>query len=103
MPSKYDENIKAKAVRLVREHADDYDSEWAAMREISSRLGMSAETLRKWVRQAEVDAGDTPGVTSAAAREIRELRRKTKELEQTIEILKAATTFFARECDPLHR
>jgi len=103
MPSKYDENTKAKAVRLVREHADDYDSEWAAMREISSRLGMSAETLRKWVRQAEVDAGETPGVTSAAAREIRELRRKTKELEQTIEILKAATTFFARECDPLHR
>lgn len=41
MPSKYDENIKAKAVRLVREHAEDYDSEWAAMREISSRLGMS--------------------------------------------------------------
>ena len=103
MPSKYDENIKAKAVRLVREHAEDYDSEWAAMREISSRLGMSAETLRKWVRLAEVDAGETPGVTSAAAREIRELRRKTKELEQTIEILKAATTFFARECDPLHR
>jgi transposase len=103
MPSKYDENTKAKAVRLVREHADDYDSEWAAMREISSRLGMSAETLRKWVRQAEVDAGETPGVTSAAVREIRELRRKNKELEQTIEILKAATTFFARECDPLHR
>ena len=103
MPSKYDENTKAKAVRLVREHADDYDSEWAAMREISSRLGMSAETLRKWVRQAEVDAGETPGVTSAAAREVRELRRKNKELEQTIEILKAATTFFARECDPLHR
>ena len=87
MPSKYDENTKAKAVRLVREHADDYDSEWAAMREISSWLGMSAETLRKWVRQVEVDAGETPGVTSAAAREIRELRRKNKELEQTVLIL----------------
>jgi transposase len=87
MPSKYDENIKAKAVRLVREHADDYDSEWAAMREISSRLGMSAETLRKWVRQAEVDVGESSGVTSEAAREIRELRRKNKELEQTNVIL----------------
>jgi transposase len=64
---------------------------------------MSAETLRKWVRQAEVDAGGTPGVTRTAAREIRELRRKSKKLEQTIEILKAATTFFARERDPLHR
>ena len=59
MPSKrFDENTKVKAVRLVREHADDYDSEWAAMCAISSRLGMTAETLRKWVRQAEVDAGE---------------------------------------------
>ena len=103
MPSKYDENTKAKAVRLVREHADDYDSEWAAMCAISARLGMTAETLRKWVRQAEVDAGEAAGVPAATARELRELRRKNRELEQTIEILKAATTFFARECDPLHR
>jgi transposase len=103
MPSKYDENTKAKAVRLVREHAGDYETEWAAMRAISSRLGMSAETLRKWVRQAEVDAGEVRGVTTDDGREIRELRRKCRELEQTIEILKAATRFFARECDPLHR
>jgi len=103
MPSKYDENTKAKAVRLVREHRDDYETEWAAMRAISARLGMSAETLRKWVRQAEVDDGKVAGVPTETARELRELRRKAKELEQTIEILKAATTFFARECDPLHR
>jgi transposase len=103
MPSKYDENTKAKAVRLVREHADDYNSEWAAMRAVSARLGMTAETLRTWVRQAEVDAGEVTGVTSKEACEIRELRRKNRELEATIEILKAATSFFARECDPLHR
>jgi transposase len=103
MPSKYDENTKAKAVRLVREHAGDYDSEWAAIKAVSGRLGMTAETLRQWVRQAEVDAGETAGVTSEEAREIRELRRKNRELEQTIEILKAATSFFARECDPLRR
>ena len=103
MPSKYDENTKARAVRLVREHRDDYDTEWAAIRAISARLGMSAETLRKWVRQAEVDAGEAAGVSSQERRELRELRRRCRELESTIEILKAATRFFARECDPLHR
>ena len=103
MPSKFDENTKARAVRLVREHRDDYESEWAAMKAISGRLGMNPETLRKWVRQTEVDAGEAPGVPTETARELRELRRKNRELEQTIEILKAATTFFARECDPLHR
>ena len=87
---RYDENTKARAVRLVREHRDDYDSEWAAMRAISGRLGMNPETLRKWVRQAEVDAGEAPGVTTDAAREIRELRRKCSELGSTIDILKAA-------------
>jgi transposase len=103
MPSKYDENTKARAVRLVREHRDDYDSEWAAMKAVSGRLGMNAETLRKWVRQAEIDAGEAAGLSTQEKRELRELRRKNRELEQTIEILKAATTFFARECDPLQR
>ena len=103
MSIRYDENTKARAVRLVREHRDDYDTEWAAMKAISARLGMNPETLRKWVRQAEVDAGETAGVSSEERRELRELRRKNRELEQTIEILKAATRFFARECDPLHR
>ena len=103
MPVKYDQDTKAKAVRLVREHAGDYESEWAAISAVAGRMGMSSETLRKWIRQAEVDQGQAPGVTSEAAREIRELKRKNMELERTIEILKAATSFFAREHDPLHR
>ncbi len=103
MPSRYDAETKAKAVRLVREHGGDYESEWAALTAISTRLGMSAETLRKWVRQAAVDAGQAPGVSTESSREIRELKRKNRELEQTIEVLKAATTFFVRECDPLCR
>jgi transposase len=103
MPSKYTPEVRARAVRLVREHRDEYDTEWAAMRAISTRLGMSAETLRKWVRQAEIDGGETDGVTTATARENRDLKRKVAELEQTVEILKAATSFFVREGDPRHR
>jgi transposase len=103
MPSKYDPEVKTKAVRLVREHRDEYETEWAAMRAISTRLGMSAETLRKWVRQAEVDDGQAAGVSTRESQELRELRKKNRELEQTVEILKAATSFFARESDPRHR
>jgi len=79
----YDENTKARTVRLVREHREDDVNEWAAMTVISARLGMNPETLRKWVRQADVDAGEAPGVSSE---ERRELRRKCRELESTIVI-----------------
>jgi transposase len=101
MPVKYNQDTRAKAIRLVREHAGDYESEYAAISAVAGRLGMSAETLRKWIRQAEVDEGKAPGVTSSESAEIRELRRKNRELEQTVEILRAASAFFAREHDPL--
>jgi transposase len=101
--SRYDAGTRARAIRLVREHAGDYPTQWAAIKAVSGRLGMSTETLRKWIRQADVDEGTAPGVTSAESAEIRELRRKNRELEQTIEILKAATSFFVRECDPRPR
>ena len=57
MPSKYDPETRAKAVRLVLEHRDDYPSEWAAITAVSKRLGMNAETLRNWIRQQQVDDG----------------------------------------------
>ena len=103
MPSKYDEQTRAKAVRLVHDHRGDYASEWEAIKTVSGRLGMNAETLRKWLRQTEVDQGQAEGTTTAAAKEIRELKRKNAELGQTVEILKAATSFFVRESDPQHR
>ncbi len=103
MSSKYDAETRARAVRLVRDHAGDYDSQFAAIKAVASRLGMSTEALRRWVRQAEVDGGESPGVTSESAKEIKELKKKNAELEQTIEILKAATSFFVRECDPPRR
>lgn len=103
MPSKWDNDTKDKAIRLVRDHVGDYPSEWAAISTVAGRLGMSAETLRKWLRQREIDDGAAPGVTSESAQQIRELKRKNAELERTIEILKAATSFFVRESDPLRR
>ncbi len=63
MPVKYDQETKARAIRLVREHAGDYPSEYAAITAVARRLGMTAETLRKWIRQAEIDEGQAPGVT----------------------------------------
>jgi len=63
--------------------------------------GMNAETLRKWVRPAGVDRGQAPGVPTESAKVVPELKRKVSELERAIEILKAASAFFARECDPL--
>jgi transposase len=103
VPSKYDPETRAKAVRLVLDHRDDYLSEWAAIRAVSSRLGMNAETLRSWIRQQQVDDGCRDGISSDAAAEIRALKRRNAELEQTIEILKAATSFFVRESDPRSR
>ena len=83
MPSKYDPETRAKAVRLVLEHRDDYPSEWAAITAVSKRLGMNAETLRNWIRQRQVDDGQRDGVSSEAAAEIRALKRRNAELEQT--------------------
>jgi transposase-like protein len=103
MASKYDPETRAKAVRLVLEHRGDYPSEWAAITAVSKRLGMTAETLRSWIRQQQVDGGDRDGVSLVAAAEIRALKRCDAELEQTIEILKAATSFFVRESDPRNR
>ena len=99
MTTKYSLEVRTKAVRLVREHLDDYGSEWETIKVVSGRLGMTPETLRKWMRQADIDDGFTVGVSTAETARIRELERKNAELEKTVEILKAASAFFARELD----
>jgi transposase len=85
---------------LVREHRNEHPSEWAAIQSIAGKLGMTPETLRLWVRRAEVDDGRRPGVTSGERERIRELEREVRELRRANEILKAASAFFARELDP---
>jgi transposase-like protein len=103
MPKKYDEEFKARAVRLVTDHAEEYDTRTACLEAVAKRLGVSYESLRRWSNQSEVDSGAREGVSTDMARENRELKRKNRELEETIEILKAATSFFARENDPRRR
>ncbi len=103
MAKKYDDEFRARAVRLAADHADEYDTRTACVTAVAKRLGVSYESLRRWINQAEVDGGVRDGVPSEMARENRELKRKNRELEQTIEILKAATSFFVRESDPRHR
>jgi transposase len=100
---RYPVEVRERAVRLVLEHRGEYQTEWAAITSIAQKCGMTAETLRKWVRQTEVDGGRRPGVSSEEAQRIKELERENKELRRANEILKAASAFFARELDPQPR
>ena len=96
----YPREIRERAVRMVLEHAQDYDSQWEAICSVAEKLGPTAETVRKWVRRAEIDGGQRAGVTSVEAERIRQLERENRELRRANEILKAASAFFARELDP---
>jgi transposase len=83
---------------MVAEVRPDYPSDWPAIKAVAGKLGIgSAETLRKWVRRAEVDGGTRPGVTSEESAEIKRLKRENAELRRANEILKAASAFFAAE------
>jgi transposase len=96
---RYPPEIRERAVRLVFEHEQDYPSQWAAIRSIAEKSGMTAETLRTWVRQAERDSGGRPGLTTDERERLRNLEREVKELRRANEILKAASAFFGAELD----
>jgi transposase len=97
--ARYPVEVRERAVRMVFEHQDEYDSQWAAICSIASKLGMTAETLRKWVRRAEIDEGQRPGLTTSEREHLKELERENKELRRANEILKAAAAFFGAELD----
>jgi transposase-like protein len=81
---------------MVFDHGSEYDSEWAAISSIATKIGCTAETLRKWVRKAEVDTGRRDGITSDERARITDLEREVRELRQTNEILRKASAFFAQ-------
>jgi transposase len=99
-PSKYSEATRGRAVRLVLEHTARFGSEAQCVRHVAEQCGVSAGTLTRWVREARAEAGEAEPLMDWKDRRIAELEREKAELELTVEVLKAATTFFVRECDP---
>jgi len=97
--TRYSPELRERAVRMVVEHSHEYPSEWAAITSVAGKLGMSAETLRKWVRRDQVDAGVRPGLRTDERERLRVLEKENRELRRANEILKAASVFFATELD----
>jgi transposase len=95
--TKYPQEIRERAVRMVFE--PEHPSQWATIRSVSSKFGMSAETLRSWVRQVERDQGRRPGLSTSEHEDMKRLEREVKELRRANEILKSASAFFAAELD----
>ena len=102
--SNYPPELRERAVRMVAQVRPEYPSDWPAICAVAEKLGIgTAETLRKWVRQAEVDAGARPGLSSEESAELKRLKRENAELRRANEILKAASAFFAAELDRPHQ
>ncbi|GAA5107685.1 transposase [Haloechinothrix salitolerans] len=91
MPKKVDPALKDRALRMVAEHRSDYPSVTAVSKVVAEQLGIGKETVRRWVVQADIDAGDRPGVTSEESAEIKRLRAENRRLREDNEILRKAS------------
>ena len=96
---RYSPELRERAVRMVIEHRDEYPSEWATMTSIAGKLGMTPETLRTWVRRAQIDGGLRLGLTTDERARLNALEKENRELRRANEILKDASIFFATELD----
>jgi transposase len=94
--SKYSAEVRERAVRLVMESESHHESQWAAIISVAGKIGCTAETLRKWVRQAERDSGKRAGVTTVERERLKELERENRELKRANEILRKASAYFAQ-------
>ena len=92
----YSAEVRERAVRLVQEHAHEYESEWAAIQSVAQKIGCSPETLRGWLRQRQRDKGHRPGLTTQERERLKELERENRELRRANEILRKASAYFAQ-------
>jgi transposase len=95
-PSKHSPEVRERAVRMVFDHTAEHPSQWAAIRSVGEKLGVRTESLRRWVRQAERDRGELPGLTTDERQRLKQLERENFELKRANEILKKAAAFFAQ-------
>ena len=95
-PSKHSPEVRERAVRMVFDHTPEHPSQWAAIRSVGEKLGVRTESLRRWVRQAERDRGERPGLTTDERQRLKQLEHETVELKRANEILKKAAAFFAQ-------
>jgi transposase len=93
---KFSSEVVERAVRMVLEAKDQHPSQWSAIESIACKIGCTAETLRRWVRQAERDQGLRDGPATADQQRVKELEREVRELRRANEILKLASAFFAQ-------
>jgi len=94
--SKYSPELRERAVRMVLEHAPEYASQWGAIRSVAEKIGCPVEVLRRWVRQAERDTGQRPGLTTDEQTRLKQLEKENFELRRANEILKKASAYFAQ-------
>ncbi len=94
--NRYSPEVRERAVRMVLDHASEYDSQWQAIASIAPKIGCTPETLRKWVRRAEIDSGQRAGLSTEDKARIKELERENRELKRANEILRKASAFFAQ-------
>jgi transposase len=94
--TRYSAEVRERAVRMVQEHLGEHASQWAAISSIGAKIGCTAETLRRWVRQAERDGGQRGGLSTSERERIKTLEREVRELRQANEILRKASAYFAQ-------
>src|SRR6266705_5751531 len=95
-PSRFSPEVRERAVRMILEHQNEHESQWATITSIAEKIGCSAETLRNWLRQTERDQGRRPGLTTDERARLKQLEREVFELRRANEILRKASAYFAQ-------